>query len=304
VGLVQQNALEADIDRTLEALDNFYPLRQPLVDSMAEIFAGCELVLCDIAPAGIAAACRAGVDSVLIENFTWDWIYQSCCDEHPGFSAHVAGLQELYGQADYHLQAEPVCSPGSCDLQIAPIARRRRESRNSLRRQLQLNESDTVVLVTMGGIGGTPLPLERMTLMEQCFVVPGQAGSQLEVRGNLRLIPPDTGPYHPDLVAACDAVIGKVGYSTLAEVYQAGIPWGFIGRSGFRETQPLAAFIKQEMVCREIDRQQFCSGHWLERIGELCSLFPVVCRRKNGADAAAVFLYDLLHGQETGVELR
>lgn len=297
IGLIQHNALEIDLGRTIQALDGFYPLRKDLVAQAAELFAGCTAVLCDIAPLGIAAARRAGTPSVLLENFTWDWIYQPYCRKHPGFSTHIETLQQLYAQADYHLQANPVCHRLACDLHVAPVARRRREPGSRLRRQLQIGDTETAVLVTMGGIAGTPLPLDEMSELEQCFIVPGASGDEVEIRGNLRLLPLNSSLYHPDLVAACDAVVGKVGYSTLAEIYQAGIPWGWIGRPGFRESSPLAAFIRQEMASIEITEQEFGIHDWLGKVTQLCSLRSDGAGRRNGADEAAAFLHDLLRAQ-------
>lgn len=294
VGLVQRNSLEEDPGRTIELLDRFYPLDRDLVDRVATLFVDCKLVICDIAPLGIAAAQQAGIVSVLVENFTWDWIYQSYLQQWPGFNSHINYLKQLYRRADYHLQTEPVCKPVKCDLLTTPIARQKREDPSVIRDRLLVAETDTLVLVTMGGVPGTELPLARMEVMEQCFILPGQAEKEIIVQGNMRLLPPDSGIYHPDLVAACDAVIGKVGYSTLAEVYQAGIPFGYICRPDFRESTPLTAFINREMVSMEITWEQFKTNSWLEKIPDLCRFVPDRRNKENGAMAAAAFLADLL----------
>jgi len=294
VGLVQRNSLEEDPGRTVDLLDRFYPLDRNLVDRVADLFQDCRLVICDIAPLGIAAARQAGVVSVLLENFTWDWIYQAYREQWPRFDFHIDYLRELYGEADYHLQAEPVCAAHQSALLTSPIARQGRLESSAVRERLQVDQSDTLVLVTMGGVPGTELPRSRLAALEQCFVLSGQAGNEMVVQGNLRLLPPASGIYHPDLVAACDAVIGKVGYSTLAEVYRAGVPFGYICRSGFRESAPLAAFISREMVSMEISRQQFRDGSWLDLIPELCRLPRERSVRENGAQAAAIFLAGLL----------
>ena len=257
IGLVQRNSLEEDTGQTLKLLDRFYPLDPALVERVGELFADCRLVICDIAPLGIAAAKRANVVSVLLENFTWDWIYSQYIKQRPGFAAHIRYLEQLYGEVDYHLQAEPVCERVKCDLLTGPIARSRHRTRADIRRLLQVSEEDSLVLVTMGGVQGTRLPLDRMAGRDHCFILPGQGVEEIIKEDNLRLLPPDSGIYHPDLVAACDAVVGKVGYSTLAEVYQAGLPFGYICRPGFRESSALAEFIDREMASMEITALQF-----------------------------------------------
>ncbi|XOF34908.1 MAG: hypothetical protein ACL93V_06360 [Candidatus Electrothrix sp. YB6] len=151
------------------------------------------------------------------------------------------------------------------------------------------------MLVTMGGIAGTELPLARMQKIQKfCFVLPGQAKGESRVQDNLFFLPSDSGIWHPDLIAACDAVVGKVGYSTLAEVWQAGVPYGSICRSLFRESGPLAAFIKQELPSLPITEKQFRDGTWLELLDQLCACSPAEQKRENGASAAADFLAGLL----------
>lgn len=297
IGLVQRNSLEEDPGQTLELLDRLYPLDQALVDRVAALFEDCSLVICDIASLGIAAAQRAGIVSVLVENFTWDWIYRPYLEQWPGFECHISYLQQLYATVDYHLQADPVCRAADSDLLTGPVARQRRQGRRVVRSQLQVADTDALVLVTMGGVPGVEMDLKRMAGMDQCFVLPGQTKGDMVVQGNLRMLPPDSGIYHPDLVAACDAVIGKVGYSTLAEVYQAGVPFGYICRPGFRESAPLAAFIDREMVSLEITGEQFEDGSWLDRVSELCRRPRDLEKRENGSMAAAAFLGDLLASQ-------
>jgi UDP:flavonoid glycosyltransferase YjiC (YdhE family) len=76
IGLVQDSALKENLPQTLERLREFFPFNQSLISNLAHLIMRhqCRAVLCDIAPLGIAVARAAGVPSVLIENFTWDWI--------------------------------------------------------------------------------------------------------------------------------------------------------------------------------------------------------------------------------------
>ena len=297
IGLVQRNSLEEDLGQTLELLDRFYPLDLGLVDRVAALFEDCSLLICDIAPLGIAAARSANIVSVLVENFTWDWIYRSYLEQWPEFDYHISYLQQMYAAVDYHLQAEPVCAAVDCDLLTAPIARQRQLEKQVVRDKLQVVDKDTLVLVTMGGVPEMKMDLDRMAAMDPCFVLPGQTDDEMVVRGNLRILPSSSGIYHPDLVAACDAVIGKVGYSTLAEVYQAGVPFGYICRPRFRESAPLAAFIDREMVSIEITEEQFRDSRWLDRVEELCRCPRDRGIRENGSIATTAFLADLLSSQ-------
>jgi hypothetical protein len=307
VGLIQHDALREDLDRTVQELHAFYPLRAELLDQLAALFADCQLVLCDIAPAGIAAAAQARkrygaeVRSVLLENFTWDWIYQSYLGSHPEFKPVIQFLKKLYSRADYHIQAEPVCSPCTADLSVPPIARACQQKRPEVRKMLGLPEEKKAVLVTMGGIGGTELPLDRMRACRDfCFVLPGQRSKKIEREENLFFLPLDSAIRHPDLIAACDAVVGKIGYSTLAEVYQAGIPFAYISREWFRESRPLADFIARKMpslpLTEEAFRHQDLSDtlDTLTRLCGLCELPGQSLKKESGASVTADFLQNLL----------
>ncbi|NIP24437.1 MAG: hypothetical protein GWO38_11610, partial [Phycisphaerae bacterium] len=76
IGLVQQTPFEADLAATVRALKQFLPFDPAQIATRAAELRQqhCVLVVCDIAPLGIRIAQKAGVPSVLIENFTWDWL--------------------------------------------------------------------------------------------------------------------------------------------------------------------------------------------------------------------------------------
>ncbi len=301
VGLVQHDALREDLDQTLKELDAFYPLQPELVNQLAALFVDCRLVLCDIAPLGIAAVVQAreqygaAVRSVLLENFTWGWIYQPYLSSHPEFITFIQYLQGLYNTADYHIQAKPICAPRQGNLVAPPIARACQQTRFEVRKLLALLEKEKVILVTMGGITGTEFPLERMKACRGfCFVLPGQGGEQVTREGNILFLPSDSAIRHPDLIAACDAVIGKIGYSTLAEVYQAGVPFAYISRERFRESRPLADFIAREMPSLPLTEKQFYEQDLSALLTRLCQLPKSTREKKSGASVVADFLQDLL----------
>ncbi len=116
----------------------------------------------------------------------------------------------------------------------------------------------------------------------------------MRVRDNLVLLPHRSPYFHPDLVNASDAVIGKAGYSTLAETYYAGVPYGYVERPKFRESQFLAAYIRREMKGMPISETQFENGEWLASIADLLALPRIKRRQQNGADQAAEFICGLL----------
>ncbi len=127
IGLAQESSLKEDVPQTLKRLRGFLPFDSALISALAQRIAKCDLVVCDIAPLGIAVARQAGVPAVLIENFTWDWIYAGYHDAR--FTPHIDYLRGVFRSADYHIQTEPVCARWRADLTTPPVSRAPRMSR-------------------------------------------------------------------------------------------------------------------------------------------------------------------------------
>jgi hypothetical protein len=300
IGLVQHTALQADLPATLQRLDDFLPFAPATIANLARQLQrlACTLVLCDIAPIGIAVAKEAGIPSILIENFTWDWIYQAYTVHDKRLVPHIAYLQDVFAMADYHIQTEPVCVHRAVNLTTQPVSRQSIAPATEVRNRLTIPHAAPAVLITMGGILTQHTFLPQLTTHPSTFfVIPGGASS-LQIHDNVVLLPHRTGLFHPDLVHACDAVVGKVGYSTVAEVYHAGIPFGYIARQDFRESPVLAAYIAHHMPSLAIAATQFQRADWLTHLTELLALPQQHRSGPNGATQVARFVYRLLHGVE------
>ena len=299
VGMIQRTPIREDPDATVAELDRFYPLDEDLVDGMAGDLDewGADLVICDIAPLGIAAARRAGVPSLLIENFTWDWIYEGYLDRAPGFARHIEPLQELFDAADHRLQTEPISVPRDGVPAVPPVSRVTREPR-MIRGALGIPDGQRMVILSMGGHDAEYPWLDQLARFEDvAFVVPGGAETR-RWQNNALLLPTHGGIYHPDLTAAADALVGKVGYSTVAEVYDAGVPFGCVARPWFRESRVLAAFAQHRMTGIQIDMEEFEGGDWLPRLPRLLDAPRVERTGPRGSDLAARYVLVELLGLE------
>ena len=296
VGLVQQSSLHEDLPATLTELGKFYSPGRAYIDMLAEAFSGCDLILCDIAPAGIIAARKLGIPSVLLENFTWDWIYEGYLARCPGLQFYCDHLRTIYAGATYRIRAVPFCGEAVGSLQAGPIARGIRSSRAEVRQRLGLRPGQRLVLLSMGGGGMRNIQLNLPDDGQTVYVLPGSPEG-LPAGSHIRLLGADTEFFHPDLVAASDAIIGKVGYSTIAEVYRAGTPFGYIARTDFRESGPLVDFIRQEMAAMELTEQVLGDGRLAALLPTLSALTSPVGRYPDGAPQCAGFLADLLAGR-------
>jgi hypothetical protein len=300
VGLVQKTPFLHDLEETIESLDRFIPFDPALLSGIADLLKrrACRLVVCDIAPIGISIATEAGIPSVLIENFTWDWIYEDFIYDNARMGRHVSFLRKIYRAAEYHIQASPVCNPQSADMTTAPISRQFRVPPLRVREVLGVSPEKKMVLLTTGGVQEKYRFLKSLTSRpEICFVVPG-GSDRPERHDNLILLPHRSDFFHPDLVYAADAVVGKAGYSTIAEVYQAGVPFGYVPRSNFRETAKLVAFIEKEMKGLCISIEDFKAGKWLRKIFQLLDLQRTQRYDRNGSHQAADIITDLMKQEQ------
>ncbi len=299
IGVVQPASLHEDLPATVRRLDSFFPCDGALVTTLAALLrsAACALVLCDIAPLGLVAARAAGVPAGLIENFTWDWIYQGYVQEEARLTRHITYLQNIFGTADYHIQMEPVCCPCPADLTALPVSRQPQGSRQQTRTQLGIPAQAPAVLLTMGGIPESYAFLSQLQQhRDTCFVVLG-AGDCLEQHDNVLVLPYRSTVFPPDLVHACDAVVSKAGYSIVAEAYHAGVPFGYVRRERFREGPVLDAYIAAHMHSIAMTEPEFRSGAWLSYLTDLLALPRQPQRETRGAEQVARFVHGLVREQ-------
>jgi hypothetical protein len=274
VGVVQKDPFTGDAEATLDRLGTFLPFSEAGVRDLAAGLAArdCRAVVCDISPLGIAVARQAGVPSILVENFTWDWIYEPYLSAYPGFKSHIEALTSLFSKADVHLQTEPVCRPAAGAERLHPISRPPRNGAATTRRALGVSDARPLVLLSTGGVAVRHRFLSRLEAYPRVtFVVPHDV-PQPSRRKNVIVLPHQSDFYHPDLVRAADLVVGKLGYSTLAEVGHAGKPFGYVLREDSVESGPLGEYTARHLKGRAVTEEEFSSGHWLRSLDELLAI--------------------------------
>jgi hypothetical protein len=77
-GIVQIDSLRLDAKATIDAAREFYDQLDAHSRQEAALLRdhGVRLVIADAPPLACSAAVVAGIDAVVISNFTWDWIYE------------------------------------------------------------------------------------------------------------------------------------------------------------------------------------------------------------------------------------
>jgi hypothetical protein len=293
VGLVQIDPVREDLPATVAKLEVFWA---QLDDQVRMLVGGWgsnppPLVVSDISPLGLAVAARLGMPSVLIENFTWEWIYDAYREETPDLLPFGESYAELAAKADFHIQCEPACQPVSAAEHVRPISRRRQANKQETRRGLGLRDDDQrpLVLLTMGGMGWGG---RAARLVSRCVVVTLGGVEQLSHEEDVIRLPDRSPVYPPDLISTADAVIGKLGYSTVAECYGAGTRFGYVCRPSFPESPVLEEFVCRNLPSLRFGQGDLEAGNWTQRISRLLSLPRAAEQPLDGAEDVA----DLLHG--------
>jgi UDP:flavonoid glycosyltransferase YjiC (YdhE family) len=298
VGVAQRTAMEADLDGTVTKLKNFLPFNEATIARTVQTLkqAQCELVICDVSPIGVAIAKSAEINSVLIENFTWDFIYEPYAQQDIRFVEYIQQLREIYASANFRVRTQPACDFRlEANFTSNVVYREAKTSRDEIRMKFRLDSDEKLILVSMGGILTDLQPLSKSwnkrsnSNLKLVFAAPAPVQSIVR-EGNVVAVPFDE--YFPDIVNASDAVVAKLGYSTLAEAYASNVPFMFIPRLDFREAEATAAFAV-EHGAKAISEQQFLSGEWLNSIPDLILDRRRVETRSNGADEIAAFIEKL-----------
>lgn len=299
IGMIQRTPLMEDVAGTIRALDRLPLDGGPVFESIAsEVSAtGCPLIICDIAPLGLAVADRLSIPAVLIENFTWDWIYDAYGD--PGLDLFGKRLGKIFDSAALRIQTAPVCRPVHGAHQIPPVSRSSRLERHEIRRMLGIAADDRLVLLSVGGLENLSIGRGFRSPPATTLVAPGSGGG-IEHGGDLIRIPTMGGPYHPDLVAASDLVVAKLGYSTVAEVFHARTAFAYLSRPVFPESPILEGFVREHIPSAALPE------NWLENpsttliLEELLKTPRPTDPRPNGATTAAELILDTFQDQLRG----
>lgn len=268
VGLIQRSPLLIDHNASIEALNAFYPLSEERVQRAANILdkTKCVACLCDISPLGILAAQKASIPSFLVENFTWDWIYQQLGIEQQEYLNIAKMLETSYLQANYNIHLIPGCpTNGKGFLNFGPIARTQIAGISSTRKALGIQNGKPYVYISLGGIQTDfDIPDE---LISGDFHIVCITNTKKPLTGeHILQLPHHSGFHTQDLLAASDLVIGKPGYSTVAELVLAGLPFFYLPRPDFPECQYLEKYIQDHVAFRKLDQDEFVSGEWVKYV--------------------------------------
>ena len=278
-GVAQIDSLHLDEHETARRAAAFYGDFDRRVDAEAAFLRKrrAALVVGDIPPLAFSAAARAGVPSIAIGNFTWDWIYRG----YPAFDTAAPGvidvIRDAYGRATSALRLpmhggfEPMAH---VTRDIPFIARRSVRDPEEARRILGVSDGRSLVLASFGGYG-LQLPYDVLAQSDRLTVI----------------APPREVPHglsYQDLVAAADVVVSKPGYGIISECVANDTALLYTSRGHFVEYEVLTAAMPAVLRCRYIPQEDLLAGRWADHVEALLQQPPPPERpRVDGAEVAA-----------------
>ena len=306
-GVVQIDSLSLDEAATLRRADAFYATLDRRVASEAERLeaVGAGLVVGDIPPLAFLAADAAGVPSIAIGNFTWEWIYADYAAFLGVRTRVVQSIVEAHGRATaaWRLPMHGGFA-GFREIEDWPfIARRSRRGPDEVRQGLNLPLDERLVLTSFGGHGLRQVPVDSLPARRGFTVVSTVSGADaagpLSPRPGVRLIAEDDlygrGFRYEDLVRAADVVVTKPGYGIIAECVANETAIVYTSRGRFVEYDVLVRDMPRYLRCAFIGQPDLLGGRWDAAIEAALAQPPPPERPDvDGADAAAARLLALL----------
>ena len=282
-GVTQVDSLRLDEEDTARRAAAFYAQFDRRADEEAAVLRrlGAAIVVGDIPPLAFEAGARAGVPSIALGNFTWDWIYRA----YPSFDRIAPGtidvISRAYAKATHALRL-PLHggfeSMHAVTEDIPFIARQSRIGRSEARRKLGVADGRPVVLPSFGGHG---LDLPYGAIGASC---------------GFTLLTPGTAPAgvrYEDLVAAADVVVSKPGYGIVSECVANGAALLYTSRGRFPEYQVFVEQMPRILRCRHLSQEDLRAGRWAEALRALLDQpGPSGQPRIDGAAVAARSILD------------
>ena len=296
-GIVQIDSLRLDEAATVQQAGDFYAsMPERAVEEARGLREhNVDLVIVDAPPLACAAAGLAGVPSIVLSNFTWDWIYEGYEAAFASRAPHVLpAIRDAYASASegwrLPLHGGFATVPKLTDLPY--VARHARHSREHVLAALCIPDNRPLVLSSFGGYGIRDFDPANLDCLDRWTVImtgrdrPSPLPSGALFLEEARIY--EAGMRYEDLVAAVDVVVTKPGYGIVSECIANDTAMLYTSRGHFVEYEVMVAEMPSVLRCRFLDQQALFAGRWLEALDRLLASPPPPLRPDtNGAEAAA-----------------
>lgn len=237
------------------------------------------LVLIDATPLASAIAYNAGIPSIYVTNFTWDFVFESMLQMvlRDNLAAiDTSHLQELKDMITQSQEDVARCNyvihyPGQAPMNslidptkiiTGPMISRPVRNRN-LRQELNIPIDAKLLLLGFGGhTAEWNLKDEHLPAGWHCLVLRADPSQMPSAR--FHVLPHES--YVPDYIFAADVVLGKIGYGFVSECVNAGTALVYVPRVHWPEEVFLEDFLHTHNAGFAISFEDFEAGRWEESL--------------------------------------
>ena len=312
-GVVQSDALTLDEADTIRRASAFHSDLVTRAASETRILRelGAGLIVGDIPPLAFAVGAAAGIPSIGLGNFTWDWIYA----DYPRVRLAPSLLPAIRGAYAKASMALRLPMSGGFEnvsnvKDIPFIARHATKTREEVAKLMKLPTEKPWVLMSFGGYGVSSLDTDVLTKLKKYIVINtvsqlvGRArketpavdrkGSMVTINEELMY---DAGVRYEDLMGAAVAVVTKPGYGIISEAIANDTAVLYTSRGHFPEYDVLVEEMPKYLKSAFISQEDLFSGKWDSPVDKLLAQSRPKNAKKpdtNGADVAAEILLKAL----------
>lgn len=304
IGMIQADALHFDIPASLQWMAEFLSEQETLIEQEVAFIhkKNIRLVVSDMPAIVCEIASRAGVPSVVVTHFTWDWVYGHYMDSYPQYQPIVDTLRAQYDKATLALQMQ-IPKPHIFDMfrtvePVGLIYNQPTKSRAEIRAEFDIPDDMPMVLLSMGGHSWGDSNIRSLKHFKDAIflVMPGAWEQVKDKPERFRPVPMAYDEYH-NLIAAADVLVGKAGGSTVAEVIGHRTPMIYTtqGREQWRETDLLADTLESYGSVQHVSMSDFLAGNWVDLLPEFLSKHHQWADiDRNGVSTTALRLLEML----------
>ncbi len=311
-GVVQVDALtldEADSIRRAAAFHSDLVTRAASeTRALRELGAG--LIVADVPPLAFAVGASAGIASIALGNFTWDWIYA----DYPRVRLAPSLLPAIRGAYAKASMALRLPMSGGFESfsnvkDIPFVARHASLSREDVCKRLKLPAEKPFVLASFGGVGLAGLDTDALGKFRKYTVLSAATMPLTRVRKDTPAVVERKGSYiaineeamydsgvrYEDLVGAAEVVVTKPGYGIVSECIANDTAILYTSRGHFPEYDVIVEEMPKYARTAFISHDDLFAGKWESAIDKLRAQ-PKLKKKPetNGADVAADILLKAL----------
>jgi L-arabinokinase len=308
---VQIDALTLDEADTIRRASSFHSdlVTRAASETRALRELGAGLIVGDIPPLAFAVGASAGIPSIGLGNFTWDWIYA----DYPRVRLAPSLLPTIRGAYAKASMALRLPMSGGFESfsnvrDIPFVARHSTRVREEVLKVLKVPAEKPIVLASFGGYGlpgldtDTLSKFKKYTVITTATVPMSRARKDtptVEKKGSFFSINEeamyDAGVRYEDLMAAAEIVVTKPGYGIISEAIANDTAVLYTSRGHFPEYDVLIEEMPKYVRSAFISHDDLFAGKWESHLDKLRAQ-PKLKKKPetNGADVAADILLKAL----------